>query len=807
MTQSIRQKILIIGFDFQILHTYYRTKDQSPNNDIQGFVYIPNYPLEDPSKDPPSDPPITLAKSTTKTPIRVIPLRNLENAIHEYRITKCLFQAQNIPMKLANSIINRITACNCSIEFHRCKDIKIKVNKPTIVVSAIAHSIGKTQVCRYLCDVLHSPENKIDSLRVAVIFPITEIRSKFDAVTKSKGLSEDNDLHFELKDVDEIPKGCLSIDDQWQIKQYLERGIRVFATSDVRKAVISAEQFADLIFVDSRKCEFSYIDTQYRLCIITENAFYKPGEKNLWPGLLNLNSASEVVLISSDDIIYSETQIDRIRRPLQGKPLYYVQSSMSLDIAESRLFDHKTVVIEHEDTQGKALRAANSCGADLIPSNSASIPCLSGSDSDSEDYKVDSSAFSLDSRNDSGELSPLFAEGLPGSRQRSSIVLSTPRASSPLVEEGINEKTDQLIKDIVDQINQTDAEFVVCSLQRDIEALLEPGKTVVTAMPEIQINEDLKDYLVKFIQRRRKAPLQDHFSAQVDIIMAMAQASKQELYVSNNDSANREAFCRIFLSSHIPPGFRVTTGEIIDARSNITGQLDVVVVNDSCPSLTIDSTNSIIAPILADNVLCTIEVKTSLTSDQLKKALNQMRPVKALMPSHSTLLTPSGKVVNDPLCGKIITGIFSFNKTDEIESEIEYILSLFPGVVDFVVIPDSFGYFWNPILQVANLHEESVQPDSNNYVKVTKKGMGLGFMFGILNTFAAIRRFSGSNCLKYLHGCWGDQSEQAAKNLKHAQAMINNISKSNYLTKDVRDELYKKRNTLIKSFQKMNNKE
>jgi len=205
-------------------------------------------------------------------------------------------------------------------------------------------------------------------------------------------------------------------------------------------------------------------------------------------------------------------------------------------------------------------------------------------------------------------------------------------------------------------------------------------------------------------------------------------------------------------------------------------QLDVVIVNDSSPRLTIDSSNSIIAPILADSVLSVIEVKTSLTADQLKKALSQMRPVKALMTTHSTLITPDGRVVEDPLDGKIITGIFSFNPGSNIEYRIPSIVALYPGVIDFIVLPDDFGFFSVDILRVCgiSINESEIL---NGFVKYSARGMGLAMVFGILNSLAATRRFSGANCIRYLNGYWGGPSEEFNRIASNTEKYLNSMNK------------------------------
>jgi hypothetical protein len=89
---------------------------------------------------------------------------------------------------------------------------------------------------------------------------------------------------------------------------------------------------------------------------------------------------------------------------------------------------------------------------------------------------------------------------------------------------------------------------------------------------------------------------------------------------------------KVFLQNHLPPDFRMTTREIINRTGNITGQLDIVIVNDDTSIKTFDLTDSIIAPIHADRFYASLKSNFSLTIESLKKELSQIRPVKALMP-------------------------------------------------------------------------------------------------------------------------------------------------------------------------------
>jgi hypothetical protein len=99
---------------------------------------------------------------------------------------------------------------------------------------------------------------------------------------------------------------------------------------------------------------------------------------------------------------------------------------------------------------------------------------------------------------------------------------------------------------------------------------------------------------------------------------------------SGNRGLSREKALSAFLSAQLPKRFEVTTGEAIDAGERRSGQLDLVIYdrNLTAPLLSDDSGD--LLP--AESLLAVIEVKSTLTNDELKtcahaaKALSLLRP-------------------------------------------------------------------------------------------------------------------------------------------------------------------------------------
>lgn len=89
---------------------------------------------------------------------------------------------------------------------------------------------------------------------------------------------------------------------------------------------------------------------------------------------------------------------------------------------------------------------------------------------------------------------------------------------------------------------------------------------------------------------------------------------------------NRELFIQDFITKSFPKKFVIGTGEIVDTSDNLSNQADIVIYDESMPSFDYGSSKHF----LSGGVLAHIEVKSNLTSTELKKALEVTKSVKAL---------------------------------------------------------------------------------------------------------------------------------------------------------------------------------
>lgn len=321
----------------------------------------------------------------------------------------------------------------------------------------------------------------------------------------------DKSPYYEFKEHDPIPESLFSHKLEWEIEQFQKSGVTVvYVTADVRRALIRAEQQADVIIYDSYQCETPPIKTDDEFCMVTEEVLRSVRSKSYWPGLRNCDSSRNIALLAPT---MSKEREDLYRSLFKGRNTVFVMTKyIPEDVSGMEVMDHSVLAIDETTNQGVSRFLAIHLDATEV---------------------VDPSLF--------------LVEGLD--LKEKSIVATFQRAASPCAE--VEQHTNETMAKLAQTINKSDADVVIVSIniQKDIEGIY-PGKQIIYTTPEIDDQDDaVYKRLAKYFDTNNKPPLQMHFEGQVDILMSMSTASDKELYVSNNDSSNRESFCRLFLSS------------------------------------------------------------------------------------------------------------------------------------------------------------------------------------------------------------------------------------------------------------------
>lgn len=123
--------------------------------------------------------------------------------------------------------------------------------------------------------------------------------------------------------------------------------------------------------------------------------------------------------------------------------------------------------------------------------------------------------------------------------------------------------------------------------------------------------------------------LQEHLRAVEDVLLAKSRIPANAGH-SLHKGTPRENFLKSFLTDHLSERVAVGQGEIIDARtqnSDPRHQNDIIIYRRNFPRITFDQA---ISAYLAESVVATIEVKSTLSKDELGKAIRAAHDIKQL---------------------------------------------------------------------------------------------------------------------------------------------------------------------------------
>ena len=131
-------------------------------------------------------------------------------------------------------------------------------------------------------------------------------------------------------------------------------------------------------------------------------------------------------------------------------------------------------------------------------------------------------------------------------------------------------------------------------------------------------------------------------------------------YMQRGDIGDhREDALAHFLEQRLPARYAVARGEVVDTRGTRSGQTDILIYDQSLTTPLITGRNVVLP---AEALLATIEVKTTLSGDEISKSVNGIKALHDLRPwdaPYAVVNGPQG-LVTDPDLPRILTSIFAY---------------------------------------------------------------------------------------------------------------------------------------------------
>ncbi len=266
-----RERILILGAagrDFHNFNVYFRKKAQF---EVIGFTaaQIPDidcriYPPE-------------LSGKLYPLGLPIWPEDALESIIQEYNIDRCILAYSDLSNQDVMNLASRVLALGADFGFLGGSHTMLDSKKPVIAVCAVRTGAGKSQVVRYIVDLIKAAGLKA----VVVRHPMPYGNLLDEAVQRFSSRTD-------------LAEAKLTIEEREEYEGHIERGTVVYAGIDYEAILKLAEKEADVIIWDGGNNDTPFFKPN--LWITVADALRPGHEVSYYPGETNFRAANIIVI-------------------------------------------------------------------------------------------------------------------------------------------------------------------------------------------------------------------------------------------------------------------------------------------------------------------------------------------------------------------------------------------------------------------------------------------------------------------------------------------------------------------------------
>lgn len=287
-----RERILILGAagrDFHNFNVFFKSRSEF---EVVGFTaaQIPQiawrmYPPE-------------LSGGLYPAGLAIWPEEALEDIIAKYRVDRCILSYSDLHHQAVMDLAGRVLAIGADFGFLGGWHTMLKSKKKVIAVCAVRTGAGKSQVVRYIAEVIRRAGLKF----VVVRHPMPYGNLVDEAVQR-------------FSSRDELDGANLTIEEREEYEGHISKGTVVYAGVDYQAILDQAEMEADVIVWDGGNNDTPFFKPD--LWITVADALRPGHETSYYPGETNFRAADLIVInkansAAEEDIISIEVNASRL---------------------------------------------------------------------------------------------------------------------------------------------------------------------------------------------------------------------------------------------------------------------------------------------------------------------------------------------------------------------------------------------------------------------------------------------------------------------------------------------------------------
>lgn len=315
-----RERILILGAagrDFHNFNVFFRSR---PEFEVVGFTaaQIPKIAWR---MYPPQ-----LCGMLYPAGLPIWPEDDLEDIIIKYRVDRCILSYSDLSHQAVMDLASRVLVIGADFGFLGGWHTMLKSRRKVIAVCAVRTGAGKSQVVRYIADIIHRSGLKA----VVVRHPMPYGNLAEEAVQRFSSMYE-------------MDGANLTIEEREEYERHINKGTVVYAGIDYQAILDQAEREADVIVWDGGNNDTPFFKPD--LWITVADALRPGHEISYYPGEINFRAADLIVINKANSAAEEDIKsIEANASKLNPKaPVVVAGSEVTAENPE--LIKHKRVLV------------------------------------------------------------------------------------------------------------------------------------------------------------------------------------------------------------------------------------------------------------------------------------------------------------------------------------------------------------------------------------------------------------------------------------------------------------------------------
>lgn len=315
-----RERILILGAagrDFHNFNVFFRSR---PEFEVVGFTaaQIPKIAWR---MYPPQ-----LCGMLYPAGLPILPEDDLEDIIIKYRVDRCILSYSDLSHQAVMDLASRVLVIGADFGFLGGWHTMLKSRRKVIAVCAVRTGAGKSQVVRYIADIIH--RNGLKAVVVRHPMPYGNLAE--EAVQR-------------FSSMDEMDGANLTIEEREEYERHINKGTVVYAGIDYQAILDQAEREADVIVWDGGNNDTPFFKPD--LWITVADALRPGHEISYYPGEINFRAADLIVINKANSAAEEDIKsIEANASKLNPKASVVVAGS-EVTAENPELIKHKRVLV------------------------------------------------------------------------------------------------------------------------------------------------------------------------------------------------------------------------------------------------------------------------------------------------------------------------------------------------------------------------------------------------------------------------------------------------------------------------------